>query len=144
MARGRRKAADVAEEPKAEDAGAEGKMDFELARKLYFDDIRPAASRSAEEAQAASTGYKAIKNQCKIDPQAAKLAFKVVQMESSKQQHFLRSMAGMFAIMNIGLHTDLVDEMQGHNSGATIIPFKAAETGGLATLPGDDEAEGNN
>lgn len=135
MARGRRKAADVAEEITGNAPEAtEGKQDFELARKLYFADIKPAVSRSAEHAQEASTAYKAIKKDANIDPQAAKLAFKVVEMESARQQHFLRSLAGMFEIMNIGLESDLIDVMQGHNSGAQIIPFKGAEEQSLPTF----------
>ncbi len=142
MARGRRKAADVAEEITGNaPESVEAKQDFELARKLYFADIKPAVSRSAEHAQEASTAYKAIKKDANIDPQAAKLAFKVVEMEDGKKQHFLRSLAGMFEIMNIGLETDLVDAMNGagHNSGATIIPFKQAEEQSLPTFDEDGE-----
>lgn len=140
MARGRRKAADIAEEqPAPENGGVEDKQDFELARKLYFSDIKPAISRSAEHAQEASTAYKAIKKQANIDMAAAKLAFKVVEMEEGAQQHFLRSLVGMFEIMNIALEADLIDVMQGHNSGAQVIPLRQPEASPLPTFAGEGD-----
>ncbi len=140
MARGRRKAADVAEEITGNaPESVEAKQDFELARKLYFADIKPAVAGAAEKAQEASTAYKAIKKQANIDQGAAKLAFRLVEMESGAQQHYLRSLMGMLDIMNVALDADLVDIAQGHNSGATIIPIRKVEPESLPTFGGDDD-----
>lgn len=142
MARGRRKAAEVAEEP--QNGGEEGKMDFATAKRLLLNDVKPALSRVGEHNQEASTAYKAIKKQCNISTSMAKLVLKLHDMDEDKRDHELRSLRGMLQAFNIGLTPDLVDVMhgEGHNSTADIIPiFGGAAGDGLATLDddGDDD-----
>jgi hypothetical protein len=84
MARPKRKAADEVVEIQ--------KPDFDLAKRIYFNDIKPAQSKVGEHAQEMSTAYKEIKKAAHIQPQAAKLAFKLVEMEESKRDDFLRSL----------------------------------------------------
>jgi hypothetical protein len=150
MARGRRKAADVAEdEAKGAVTGEEAKMDFAKAKSLLLNDVRVANSRAGEHNQEASTAYKAIKKQCNISTSMAKLVLKLHGLDDDKRDHELRSLRGLLLAFNMGLTPDLVDTMEGHNSGAEIIPIRAGITGdelaglgltggGLATLDGDD------
>ena len=137
MGRGRRKAAEVAEE--TQNGGEEGKMDFATAKRLLLNDVKPALSRVGEHNQEASTAYKAIKKQCNISTAMAKLVLKLHDMDEDKRDHELRSLRGMLQAFNMGLTPDLVDSMEGHNSGADIIPIFGSTGGdGLATLGNDD------
>ena len=147
MARGRRKAAEVAEEPQS--GGEESKMDFATAKRLLLNDVKPALSRVGEHNQEASTAYKAIKKECHISTSMAKLVLKLHEMDEDRRDHELRSLRGMLVAFNIGLTPDMVDIAEGHNS-AEIIPIRGGITGdqletlgltggdGLATLAGDD------
>lgn len=87
------------------------KPDFALAIKLYKEDIRPAQAKVGEFAQEQSTAYKAIKKQANVHPGAAKLAFKLSEMEDTKRDDFLRSLYGLMEGLDIGLSRDLVDAM---------------------------------
>ena len=128
------------------------KPDFELAVKIYREDIKPAQSRVGEYAQEQSTAYKAIKKQANIQPAAAKLAFRVAEMEESKRDDFLRCLRGLFTELKIFMPSDLVDAAQGNGAaGGEVIPTgdrprpKLATVGGTAhplddsDLSGDDE-----
>lgn len=142
MAKGRRKAADVAaEEAGGGVSGEVQKMDFDTAKRLLLNDVRVANSRAGEHNQEASTAYKAIKKQCNIDTGMAKLVLKLHGMDDDKRDHQLRSLRGLLLAFNIGLTPDLVDTMEGHNSGADVIPLFGNQGGddGLATLDGDDD-----
>ena len=69
--------------------------DFGQAVNIYRQDIRPAVSKQQEHAQEASTGYKAIKKNCHVQPQAAKQAFRLwFNTEDAKRDDFLRSFCG--------------------------------------------------
>ena len=104
MARGRK--------PKEKQVNGEVvKPDFDLAISLYRNDIRPAQSSVGEYAQEMSTAYKAIKKDAHVNPGAAKLAFKLDQMEDFKRDDFLRSLYGLMKHLNIGISADLVDAM---------------------------------
>lgn len=87
------------------------KPDFDLAISLYRNDIRPAQSSVGEFAQEMSTAYKSIKKDAHINPQAAKLAFKLDQMEDFKRDDFLRGLYGLMKALGIGISADLVDQM---------------------------------
>lgn len=85
--------------------------DFKRAVSLYRTDIRPAQAKVGEYAQEQSTAYKEIKKGCHVHPGAAKLAFKLDQMEESKRDDYLRSLYGLMAELKIGISQDLVDQM---------------------------------
>lgn len=87
------------------------KPDFDLAIRLYREDIRPAQSGVGEYSQEMSTAYKSIKKDANINPQAAKLVFKLDQMEDFKRDDFLRSVYGLMKALGIGISADLVDAM---------------------------------
>lgn len=106
MARTARKKSDDVEEVKAKD--------FAGAVRTWRIDIKPALSLAGEHNQDAGTGYKHIKKNCHIQPQAAKLAFKLYGMEDAKRDDFLRCFTGLLAELNIPLQSsDLVDAMEG-------------------------------
>ncbi|EQA97300.1 hypothetical protein [Sphingobium sp. HDIP04] len=108
------KGTDMARGKKAADKPINGeipKPDFALAVKLYKEDIRPAQAKVGEFAQEQSTAYKAIKKQAHVHPGAAKLAFKLFDMEDTKRDDYLRSLYGLMQELDIGLTRDLVDAM---------------------------------
>jgi len=129
MGRTRRKAADEVVEIK--------KPDFDLARRIYFNDIKPAQAKVGEHAQEQSTAYKEIKNAAHIQPQAAKLAFKLVEMEESKRDDYLRSLNGLLQVFRIFMPRDMVDQAEG-KSESNIIPIGERSAPQLATIPSGD------
>jgi hypothetical protein len=132
MARSRRKAADEVVEIQ--------KPDFELAKRIYFNDIKPAQSKVGEFAQEQSTAYKEIKKAAHIQPQAAKLAFKLVEMEESKRDDYLRSFSGLLTVFRIFMPRDMVDMAEGKNGG-NVVPIGTPERPQLATIGNTDDEQ---
>lgn len=97
-----------------EDGGGEIKTkDFALAVRLYRQDIKKAASEAASQMQSVGEAYKAIKKTAHIQPQAAKLAFKLDAMEEARRDDFLRCLTGLLKELNIPLQSnDLVDQAE--------------------------------
>lgn len=97
-----------------DDTGEIKKMDFASAVRTYLADIKPAVSKVGEHNQEASSGYKHIKKMCHIQPGAAKLAFKLEEMEEAKRDDFLRGFVGLLNELHIPLQSaDLVDQAEG-------------------------------
>jgi hypothetical protein len=127
---------DMARGKKAADKPINGevpKPDFALAVKFYKEDIHPAQAKVGEFAQEQSTAYKAIKKQAYVHPGAAKLAFKLNEMEDTKRDDFLRSLYGLMQELDIGLTRDLVDAMG--DGEADEMPTKERKRPALATVP---------
>lgn len=113
--------------------------DYALAVRIYREDIKPAQSKVGEFAQEQSTAYKAIKKRAHIQPQAAKLAFKLDDMESAKRDDFLRSLNGLLKALNIFMPTDLVDAAEGKGAtGDSVVPMGERRKPQLATVPMSD------
>jgi hypothetical protein len=106
---------------------------FPLAVKYYREDIRPAQAKVGEYAQEQSTAYKAIKKNANINPAAAKMAFKLYEMEDAKRDDFLRSLYGLMQALKIGISMDLIDQM--NDEDAPRMPVVDAPAPQLATLP---------
>lgn len=103
----------TARKPK-DDGGTVQTKDFDQAKRLYFNDIKPARSKASEFMQEVSTGFKAIKKICGIQPSAAKAAIKVVEMEDAKREDWLRSFNGVLRSHNVNPDPkDMVDAMLG-------------------------------
>jgi hypothetical protein len=130
MARGKRKVADQVVEVL--------KPDFDLARRIYFNDIKPAQGKVGEHAQEMSTAYKEIKKAAHIQPQAARLAFRLVDMEESKRDDFLRSFKGLCEVFRIFMPADLVDRAEGKPTDSNVVPIGESPRPALATIPSDD------
>jgi hypothetical protein len=112
--------------------------DYDLAIRIYRHDIKPAVSKQAEFGQELSQAYKEIKAQAHIQPQAAKLAFKLDGMEESKRDDFLRSLNGLLKRMNIFMPADLIDVANGKAAGEDVIPASTERPKPqLATVPND-------
>lgn len=130
MARGRRKAADEVVEIK--------KPDFDLAKRIYFNDIKPSRTKQAEHGQELSQAFKELKNTANVDPQMARLAFRLAETEESKRDHQLRCLNGLLKSLNIYMPKDLVDVAEGRDD-EEIIPTGDAERLSLATIPADND-----
>lgn len=117
-------------------SGEVPKPDFELAVSIYRNDIKPAQSKVGEHAQEMSCAFKEIKKHAHIQPQAAKLAFKLDTMEEAKRDDFLRSFKGLLTALNIFMPVDLVDKAQGNGSvGESVVPIGKRAAPKLATIP---------
>lgn len=113
--------------------------DFALAVRLYRQDIKPAQSKVGEHSQEMSEAYKAIKKRAYIQPQAARLAFRLDDMEESKRDDFLRSFNGLLKEMRIFMPVDLADMAEGKGSaGETVVPIGKGAKPKLATIPMSD------
>jgi hypothetical protein len=131
MARAQRKARD----PKPEQISAK---DYDKAKSLYFNDIKPARSKAAEYMQEVSSAFKSVKKLCGIQPSAAKAALKIVEMEDAKAEDWLRSFNGILRSHNIDPNPkDLVDAMQG----GTATPSPASRKPDLVVVPPSDGTE---
>lgn len=92
-------------------------MDVERFKRLYFGDIKPAKSEAASQNQTIGEAYKVIKKECKIRPDAAKMAIKVFEMEEVHGEDFFRSFVAatneLFNREVLTYHSfDLVDQAQ--------------------------------
>lgn len=130
MARPRKKQEDQVEEL--------GQKDFAEAVRLYRTEIRPAQSKVGEHAQEQSTAYKQIKKACCIQPQAARAAFRLVDMEEAKRDDYLRCFAGLLHELGITPRHDLVDAAEG--KGEAGAP-KDRPKPKLVTIPTGPEAD---
>lgn len=102
MGRTARKKDDDVEEVKAKD--------FAGAVKAWRHDIKPNISKVGEHNQEVATAYKHIKKNCHIQPQAAKLVFKLDGMEDAHRDDWIRCFTGLCKELNISLNpVDLVD-----------------------------------
>lgn len=116
-----------------DDSGVIGEKDFAKAVRIYREDILPAQSKVGEFAQEQSTAFKAIKKQCGIQPQAARTAFRLADMEEAKRDDWMRCFIGLCREMKIPLQSnDLVDRAEEASRPkpvlATIIPSDGSET----------------
>lgn len=117
-------------------------MDFEAAKKLYLQDIKPAKSEASSQGQTVATAMKAIKKQCHVEPQGARKAFSAFEMEDAHREIHVRSFVGMFnALMGEEVLTcnfgDMVDQMQGHTKPKVTL----ATIGGKPPVPQSDGTE---
>lgn len=131
MARGARK-------PKDDQIEELGQKDFAEAVRIYRTEIRPAQSKVGEHAQEQSTAYKQIKKACCIQPQAARAAFRLVDMEEAKRDDYLRCFNGLLNQLGITLRHDLVDAAEG--KGEAGAP-KDRPKPKLVTIPTGPEAD---
>ena len=129
-----------------DESGVVPTKDFKTAIRLYRSDIKPALSKSGEFNQEASTAYKAIKKTCHIQPQAAKLAFKLEEMEEAKRDDFLRCLTGLLKELNIPLQSnDLVDQAQRPKPQLVTLaspPAHPADDSDLANPSGEEPTSG--
>lgn len=113
--------------------------DFALAVRIFRQDIKPAQSKVGEFAQEQSEAYKQIKKRAYIQPQAARLAFRLDDMEESRRDDFLRSFNGLLKEMRIFMPVDLADMAEGKGSaGENVVPFGDAPRPQLATIQQSD------
>jgi hypothetical protein len=116
--------------------------DYDLAVRLYRQDIRPAIGKVGEHSQEMSTAYKAIKKQAHIQPQAARAAFRLIDMEEAKRDDYLRSFNGLLKALGIFMPVDLVDAAQGKGTvGDSVVPMGQRPRPQLATVPTGPEGD---
>lgn len=115
-----------------DDSGLIAEKDFAKAVRIFREDILPAQAKVGEFAQEQSTAYKALKKQCGIQPQAARTAFRLSDMEEAKRDDWMRCFIGLCREMGIPLESnDLVDQAEAAPRPKPV----------LATLPISDGTE---
>jgi hypothetical protein len=130
--------------PKKSDAepqngGEVKKIDVDNAFRIVRNDIKPNISKVGEHNQEVSTAYKAIKKDCGIPSWIIKLGLKLESMEDFKRDHEMRALNLWLAKLGFDMiPADLVDQAEGKGD-TNVIPLKAGDGGGLATLADDDD-----
>ena len=127
--------------PKEPQVEQQHKPDPELAVRYYRNDIKPAQAKVGEHAQEQSTAYKAIKKLAHIQPGAAKFAFKLLEMEESKRDDFLRGFNALLAQLKIFMPRDLVDAAQGTTQAGVVPTADERPRPRLVTLPQSHPAD---
>lgn len=119
--------------------------DFDLALRIYRQDIKPAISNQATHAQEASEGYKAIDKRANVNRQIAKFVFKLMETEEAKRDVMLRDLNGLLAAAGLFKPVDLVDVAEGKgDTGQPVVPTLAQNQSKprgrpqLAAVPSDD------
>lgn len=127
---------------KDDDTGGEVQAkDFDHAKKLYFNDIKPAKSKAGEFMQEISTAYKAVKKLAGIQPSAMKAAMKIVEMEEAKRDDWLRCFNGILASHNVSANPDdMVDMAQRLKPQLVAVPVSNGEETDLAGEPDEFDA----
>lgn len=120
--------------PEEQDSIEIKQPDFEKAVRIFRRDIKPAVKAAGERAQEASTGYKAIKKDCRVNTRAAKFVFKLAGESEEKRNDILRSLRGLLGAMNIGITDDLVSDAEDEDTSAPIIPTTQGAEPELLTL----------
>lgn len=112
----------AARKPKDDDGAVEVKVkDPALAKKIYYQDIKPARSKASEFMQEVSTGKKAVKKMAHIQGFSFDVATRLHELEDAKKEDAIR---GIVALLNeyegrtvLTCHfEDMVDTMQAEGS----------------------------
>lgn len=131
----------AARKPKDDDTGVIQRKDPELAKKLYFHDIKPARSKASEHMQEVSTAKKAVKKQAHFQGYSFDVATRLHELEDAKKEDAVR---GIVLLLNelegrtvLTCHfEDMVDMMQSEDGYARPKPHL-----GLVTLSDGDETD---
>jgi hypothetical protein len=92
--------------------------DFAKMKRIYQNDIRPAAEKGAKHRGELGNAYKAIERDCHGDKAAAKLVFKLYEMTDETRDAYLRTAYGLMRALGIGISQDLVDKMNDEDAPA--------------------------
>lgn len=90
--------------------------DFAQMKRIFMNDIRPSAEKSAKQRGELGQAYKSIERDCHGDKAGAKLAFKLYEMTDEARDAFLRTAYGLMKALGIGISQDLVDKMSGDDA----------------------------
>jgi hypothetical protein len=96
------------EAPKAEEVHA---PDFDLMKRIFLNDLKPADEKSAKARGDLSAAWKAIEDDAHVNKRAAKLLFRLRGESEETRDDFLRSLYGGMKALGIGISADLVDKM---------------------------------
>lgn len=134
----------TARQPKDEVGGEVTVADYDLAERIYVNDVAPAQSSVAEFAQEVSTAIKAVKKLAGMIPAAFKAVNAVMAMEDAKGDKFLRDFTGYLNKRKgrtvLTFHgDDLVDQMQSTDGDTPSgpAPVVARPKPKLVTIPSD-------
>lgn len=131
----------AARKPKDDDSEVIHAKDPALAKKLYFQDIKPARSKASEFMQEVSTAKKAVKKQAHFQGYSFDVAARLHELEDAKKEDAIR---GIVLLLNelegrtvLSCHfEDMVDMMQADDGYARPKPQL-----GLVTLSDGSETD---
>ena len=90
--------------------------DFERAKQIYHQDIRPERKIQRAAMQAQGAAWKELKAETHVNKPGFAAAVKVAEMEEADQQAWLRSFNGCLKEFGVTLHADLADQAEGVNA----------------------------
>lgn len=87
--------------------------DFDKAKSIWDNDIRPARKTQRQAMKDQAEAWKEAKGEAYINKPAFAQAAKLFEMEESDQQSYLRTFYGALNVFGIGLHADMMDKAEG-------------------------------
>lgn len=123
----------MARKPKEKVNGVVTPPDYELAARIFRNDILPANTEQGRAMKEASDGYKEIKKGAHVHPWAVRMCASLLKNEDSERDVKLRDMNGMMKALGITLRADLVDIAEGvpADTEMPVIPVSAASPSDL-------------
>lgn len=103
----------MARKPKEKINGVISQPDYELAARIFRNDILPANSDQGHAMKEASDGYKEIKKGAHVHPWAVRQCASLLKNEDAERDIKLRDLNGMMKALGIALRADLVDIAEG-------------------------------
>lgn len=85
--------------------------DFAKMKRIFLQDIQPAAEKNAKTRGDLSAAWKAVEDDCHCNKRAAKLLHKLYGENEETRDDFLRTLYGGMQALGIGISRDLVDQM---------------------------------
>jgi hypothetical protein len=115
------------------DSGSPMAPDFDLMKRIFLNDLKPADEKSAKARGDLSAAWKAIEDDAHVNKRAAKLLFRLRNESEEARDDFLRSLYGGMKALGIGISQDLVDKM--NDADAPTMPTVAGKGLGAAGSP---------
>lgn len=109
--------------------------DFAKMKRIFDNDIRPAAEKNAKTRGDLSAAWKAVEDDCHCNKRAAKLLNKLLGESEETRDDFLRTLYGGMKALGIGISRDLVDQMNDEDAPEMpIVEGRGLGTESLATV----------
>lgn len=106
----------MARKPKVTVTGVVTPPDFEHAKRIWDQDIRPARTRQKAAMKDAKEAWDEVKTEAHVNKPGFATAAKVAEMEEADQQAWLRGFNGGLKQFGVTLYADLADQAEGVNS----------------------------
>lgn len=125
----------MARKPKVTVTGVVAPPDFEHAKRIWDEDIRPARTRQKAAMKDVKEAWDEVKTEAHVNKPGFATAAKVAEMEETDRQAWLRAFNGGLKQFGVTLHADLADQAEGVNAAEIpVVPIAERPDTELETL----------